>query len=52
METTRNDRIYDEMSILVTQYSMTKKYYNFWKEMEEQSLKGRIFDGAVIFIEW
>ena len=44
METTRNDRIYEEMSILVTQYSMTKRYYNFWKEMEEQSQKGRIFD--------
>jgi len=44
METTRNDRIYEEISILITQYSMTEAYYNYWKEMKEQTLKGRIFD--------
>jgi hypothetical protein len=44
METTRNDRIYEEISILITQYSMTEAYYNFWNEMMEQSQKGGLFD--------
>ena len=44
METTLNDRIYDEMSILITQYAMTKEYFNFWEEMLEQSQKGGLFD--------
>ena len=44
METSLNDRIYDKMSILINQYSMTKEYFDFWEEMMSQSQKGGLFD--------
>ena len=44
METTRNDRIYEKMSVLVTQFSMTEAYYNYWNEMKNQSQNGGLFD--------
>lgn len=44
METSLNDRIYDDMSILITQYAMTEEYFNFWEEMFAQSQKGGLFD--------
>lgn len=44
METSLNDRIYDDMSILITQQAMTKEYFNFWEEMYVQAHKGGLFD--------
>jgi len=51
METTRNNRIYEEISVLITQYSMTEGYFNFWKEMEEQTKKGKLFDAPPYNLE-
>jgi len=44
VETTGNHRIYKRFSLLITQLVMNEEYYNFWKEIEEQSKKGGLFD--------
>jgi Domain of unknown function (DUF4249) len=44
MQTIRNARIFEDFSLLVTQQSLTEPYYYFWKEMQEQSEGGAIFD--------
>lgn len=44
MQTVRNERIFEDFTLLITQHSLTEKYYYFWKEMQEQSEGGAIFD--------
>ena len=44
LETTGNDRIYEEFSLLINQYIMTEEHFNYWDELEEQSKKGGLFD--------
>jgi len=44
LETTRNNRIYELFSVLITQYNMSQEYYNFWKELYEQAEKGGLFE--------
>jgi hypothetical protein len=44
MATIRNERIYEDFTIIVAQQSMTEPYYYFWKEMQEQTKAGAIFD--------
>lgn len=43
-ETKGNDRIYKKFSLLITQFTLTKDYYNYWKELKEQSKNGGLFD--------
>lgn len=40
----RNERIFEKMSILVTQQAMTERYHRFWREMYDQSQRGGLFD--------
>lgn len=35
--TVRNERIFEKLSVLVTQHAMREPYYNFWKEMKDQN---------------
>ncbi len=44
LDTYQNPRIFEDMSVLITQFSMTEDYYRFWKELQEQSQKGGLFD--------
>jgi hypothetical protein len=44
MPTIRNERIFEDFSVLITQQSMTEPYYSFWKEMQEQAKAGAVFD--------
>lgn len=44
MQTVRNERIFEDFSLLVTQQSLTEAYYYFWKEMQGQMTGGVIFD--------
>jgi hypothetical protein len=44
METIRNERIFEDFSLLVTQYAMNERTYNFWRELQEQSQAGAVFD--------
>jgi len=44
VETTGNDRIYEEFSLLINQYTMNEKYFLFWQDLLEQSEKGGLFD--------
>ncbi|MDH4091799.1 MAG: DUF4249 domain-containing protein [Cyclobacteriaceae bacterium] len=44
MPTIRNERIFEDFSVLITQQSMTEPYYSFWKEMQEQTKDGAVFD--------
>lgn len=44
MPTVRNERIFEDFTLLVTQHTMTESHYYFWKEMQEQSVGGIIFD--------
>lgn len=44
MQTVRNERIFEDFTVLITQQSLSEKYYYFWKEMQEQSEGGAIFD--------
>jgi hypothetical protein len=39
-----NDRIYDRISILINQYSVSEKYYNYWNEIQEQDQRKGLFD--------
>lgn len=40
----KNDKVFEDLSLLITQQVMTERYYRFWKEMYEQSQRGGIFD--------
>ena len=44
MPTELNERILEEFSLLINQYSMTEEYYYFWKEMQQLNQDGGIFD--------
>ena len=44
MRTVRNERIYEDISVLISQQSMSEKQYSFWREMQEQTEGGEIFD--------
>ena len=37
IQTIRNERIFEQFSVLVVQQAMTELYYNFWNEMKEQN---------------
>lgn len=44
MRTVGNERIYDKISVLITQQLMDKDYYFFYKELKERSATGLLFD--------
>ena len=44
IQTTANERIFKQFSLLVTQVNMSPDYYNYWKELKAQSKRGQIFD--------
>jgi len=44
METVRNERLFEDMSVLVHQYAVNENYYSFWKEMQQQVQGGALFD--------
>lgn len=44
LRTIRNERIYEDISVLISQQSMNEKQYSFWREMQEQTQGGVIFD--------
>ncbi|MDH4091798.1 MAG: DUF4249 domain-containing protein [Cyclobacteriaceae bacterium] len=44
LETIRNEKLFEDFSVLVTQFSTNQDYYFFWKEMQEQAQAGAIFD--------
>lgn len=39
-----NDRIFDRISVLICQYAVTEKYYNYWKEIQQQDESTGLFD--------
>lgn len=39
-----NGRIFDRLSVLIHQYSMTEDYYNYWQEIHEQGNRKGLFD--------
>jgi hypothetical protein len=44
LKTKWNHRIYKKFSMLITQQIISEDYFNFWKEIKEQSEKGGLFD--------
>ncbi len=44
METVRNDRIYNELSVLVRQKVLTREHYFFFDEMQKQNQGGLLSD--------
>jgi hypothetical protein len=44
MEVDRNERVFEELSVLVVQQSVSEAYYYFWKEMQEQVESGGLFE--------
>lgn len=44
IETIRNERLFEEFSLLVIQYAMTEAEYFFWNEMQKQAEGGAIND--------
>lgn len=40
----RNERVFEKLSVLVTQQIISEKQFNFWTEMKEQSQRGGLFD--------
>ena len=42
--TTGNSRVYKKFSLLVSQFSMSEGYFLFWKELQEQTKSGGLFD--------
>jgi hypothetical protein len=44
MQTIRNAKIYEDFTLLITQHSLSENHYYFWKEMQEQTEGGAIFD--------
>jgi hypothetical protein len=39
-----NDRIFDRISFLVSQFAISEKYYNYWTEIQEQDQRKGLFD--------
>ncbi len=39
-----NDRIFDRISILISQYTMPEGYFNYWEEIQEQDDRTGLFD--------
>lgn len=39
-----NDRIFDRLSVLIHQYSMSENYYDYWKEIQQQNERKGLFD--------
>lgn len=44
LEVIRNERIYEDFSVLITQEIMSEDYYFFWKELKEQVNEGALRD--------
>lgn len=44
MEVIRNERIYEDFSVLITQEIISEDYYFFWKELKEQVDEGALRD--------
>ena len=44
VQTQHNNKTYDYFSLLITQSIVNKDYYYFYKDLEEQSNKGGLFD--------
>ncbi len=44
IKTLNNSRVYKDFSLLISQFSMSEGYFLFWKELQEQSEKGGLFD--------
>jgi hypothetical protein len=44
METVRNERIFEQFSVLIVQHAITEPYYTFWSEMREQNQEASIVD--------
>jgi len=44
IEIDHNDKIFDAFTTLITQYSVSEEYYNYWKEITEQGERGGLFD--------
>ncbi|WP_394347730.1 DUF4249 domain-containing protein [Mangrovivirga cuniculi] len=44
MPTHGNERIYEELSVLIIQQTLNKDYYNFWKELKESTSNSSIND--------
>jgi hypothetical protein len=42
--TIRNERIYEEFSVLITQYAMRDDYFAFWQEMQNQAEGNSLID--------
>ena len=42
--TIRNERIYEKLSVLVTQYAMTPEYFSFWEEMKSRNEGSKLKD--------
>lgn len=40
----RNERVFEKISVLVTQQVISEKQFNFWNEMKEQTQRGGLFD--------
>lgn len=43
-KTIRNERIYEKLSVLVTQYAMTPEYSDFWQEMKSRNEGSKLND--------
>ena len=44
LEVDRNERVFEQLSVLVVQQSVSEAYYYFWKEMQEQVESGGLFE--------
>jgi hypothetical protein len=44
LETIRNERLFEDLSVLVLQYAVNEDYYSFWNEMKQQVQGGALFD--------
>jgi hypothetical protein len=44
IEVPGNERILWDFSLLVRQYTVSDKFYNFWNELKQQTQRGNIFD--------
>lgn len=44
IQTVRNERIYEDLSVLVIQYNMRDDFYSFWKGMKDQNEGNTFFD--------
>jgi len=44
LETIRNERLFEDLSVLVLQYAVNEEYYSFWNEMQQQVQGGALFD--------